>query len=59
MVVTATDVTASTFVTAFPSGSPRPNASTLNLAKGDTRANLATVSTGAGGKVSSTTSRAR
>lgn len=52
MVVTATDVTAPTFVTAFPTGSARPNASTLNLAKGDVRANLATVATGPGGRVS-------
>ena len=43
--------TAPTFVTAFPSGSTAPNASTLNLSPGAPTPNLAIVRVGAGGKV--------
>jgi hypothetical protein len=51
MNVTATNVSDSTFVTAFPQGMKRPNASNLNLVSGDTRANLVTVKLGEGGAV--------
>lgn len=44
--LTATNVTAGTYVTAWPHGKPRPTASNLNLAPGDTRANLVTVALG-------------
>jgi alpha-tubulin suppressor-like RCC1 family protein len=50
--LTATDTTASTFVTAYPTGSALPTASSLNLPAGDTRANLVTVTVGADRKVS-------
>jgi hypothetical protein len=40
------------FVTLFPAGVPRPLTSDLNHAEGETRANLAVVQVGAGGKVS-------
>ncbi|MFW5474007.1 M6 family metalloprotease domain-containing protein [Knoellia sp. CPCC 206450] len=50
--LTGTGPTASTYVTAWPAGTTRPNASNLNLAKGATDANLVTVKVGAGGKVS-------
>ena len=43
--------TSSTFVTAWPAGSPRPNASTVNLAPFETTPNMATVALGAGRKV--------
>jgi alpha-tubulin suppressor-like RCC1 family protein len=45
--VTGVTPTAATFVTAFPSDTGRPTASNLNLAKGETRANLVTVAVGA------------
>ena len=51
MNVTATNVAESTFVTAFPYGMTRPNASNLNLVAGDTRANLVTVKLGEGGAI--------
>jgi alpha-tubulin suppressor-like RCC1 family protein len=44
--LTATGSTASTFVTAWPADSPRPNSSNINLPAGDTRANLVTVPIG-------------
>ncbi|MEV1118837.1 hypothetical protein AB0I91_27540, partial [Actinosynnema sp. NPDC049800] len=44
--LTATNVTADTYVTAWPHGEPRPTASNLNLVPGDTRANLVTVALG-------------
>ncbi len=46
--VTATDVAADTFVTVWPSGSPRPTASSLNPATGETGANLVVTPLGAG-----------
>ncbi|HEY0447599.1 GH25 family lysozyme, partial [Actinophytocola sp.] len=42
---------AATFVTVWPSGAARPNASNLNLVAGDTRPNLVTVQVGADRKV--------
>jgi alpha-tubulin suppressor-like RCC1 family protein len=45
--LTATNATASTFVTAWPADAPRPNASNVNVPIGDTRANLVTVAVGA------------
>ena len=41
--LTGTNTTAGTFVTAWPDGSDRPAVSSLNLAAGQTRANLVTV----------------
>jgi hypothetical protein len=53
MNVTATDATAAGYVTVWPSGLPRPNASSLNLVgAGDTAPNLVIVPVGADGKVS-------
>ena len=49
--ITATAPTSSTFVTAYASGTARPVASNLNLAAGETRANLATVAIGADRKI--------
>jgi len=40
------------FLTIFPAGAPRPNASDLNFAPGETRPNLVVVQLGAGGRVS-------
>ncbi len=50
--VTAVNPSAGTFVTAWPTGEPRPLASNLNIPAGDTRPNLVTVKVGAGGRVS-------
>jgi hypothetical protein len=51
--VTVTDVLTPTFVTVFPGGGQlTPNASNLNLAAGQTAANLVTVKLGGGGAVS-------
>lgn len=44
--LTATNVTAGTHVIAWPHGKPKPVASNLNLAPGETRANLVTVELG-------------
>lgn len=44
--VTGTGGTATTYLTLFPSGSPVPVASTINLAAGQTAANLATTALG-------------
>ncbi|MFI9384117.1 RCC1 domain-containing protein [Kutzneria sp. NPDC052558] len=52
--LTGTDVTGDTFVTAYPSGTPRPNASNLNLVAGKDIPNLVTVRLGADRKVSLT-----
>jgi hypothetical protein len=51
MNVTVTESSANSFVTAYPAGQPRPGASNLNFAAGQTVANLATIPLG-GGKVS-------
>ena len=45
--VTGVAPTASTFVTAYPGGAPRPTASSLNLDAGEVRANQVTVAVGA------------
>lgn len=50
--LTVTEVTAATFVTAWPTGSPRPNASNVNVTRGETRPNLVTVALGSDQKVS-------
>lgn len=50
--LTAVSPTASTYVTAWPTGEPQPLASNLNLPAGDTRANLVTVKVGTDGQVS-------
>lgn len=50
--LTGVDATATGFVTAWPSGTPRPLASNLNLAAHDVRANLVVVPVGANGRVS-------
>ncbi|GAB2977006.1 hypothetical protein GCM10027184_28970 [Saccharothrix stipae] len=46
--VTAATATANTFVTAWPAGGARPNASTVNVPTGGTNPNLTTVALGAG-----------
>ncbi|OLF17011.1 RCC1 domain-containing protein [Actinophytocola xanthii] len=43
-----TNVTASTYLTAYPTGATQPNASNLNLVRGQTSANLVTVALGTG-----------
>jgi hypothetical protein len=49
--VTATDTTASSYVTVWPDGATRPTASNLNFTAGETIANLVTVPVGADGAV--------
>jgi hypothetical protein len=49
--VTATGADAAGFVTAWPCGEPMPNASNLNVAAGQSVANLVMVKVGAAGKV--------
>lgn len=51
MNVTATDASADTYITAYPDGTPRPLASTLNLRAGQTVPNQVTVKVGADGYV--------
>ncbi|WP_158289895.1 hypothetical protein [Micromonospora sp. S4605] len=50
--VTITGPTSSSFVTAYPAGEARPNASSINFPKGWLGSNNVTVKLGAGGKVS-------
>ncbi|SCG78930.1 hypothetical protein GA0070609_5727 [Micromonospora echinaurantiaca] len=50
--VTITGPTASSFVTAYPAGEARPNASSINFPKGWLGSNNVTVKLGSGGKVS-------
>jgi alpha-tubulin suppressor-like RCC1 family protein len=50
--LTATNPTADTFVTAWPTGTPLPITSNVNTPAGDTRPNLVTVAVGANRKVS-------
>jgi hypothetical protein len=50
--VTGTGATAQTFATVWPSGQPKPLASNLNLAPGQTAPNLVIVEVGANGNVS-------
>ncbi|MGB3442053.1 MAG: hypothetical protein WBA97_25180 [Actinophytocola sp.] len=49
--LTGTQPSAGTYVTAWPPPLPMPNASTLNLTRGQTAANLTTVGVGDGGSV--------
>ena len=49
--VTATNPTSATWLTVYPAGEARPNASNLNVAAGGTVAARAAVKLGAGGKV--------
>ena len=51
MNVTVTSPSAASFLTLFPTGSPKPLASTLNFAAGKTIPNLAVVGLGTDGKV--------
>ncbi|MFN8037901.1 MAG: FG-GAP-like repeat-containing protein [Acidimicrobiales bacterium] len=50
--VTVTGTSAASFLTVWPTGTPRPTASNLNWAAGQTIANAVTVKVGAGGAVS-------
>jgi PKD repeat protein len=50
--VTVTEAAGAGYVTAYPSGTPRPNASVLNYQRGQTIPNLVTVRPGADGTVS-------
>lgn len=49
--VTVTDSTAESFLTVYPTGTDKPNASNLNFGVGQTVPNLVTVKLGTGGKV--------
>jgi hypothetical protein len=49
--VTATNVSAATFITVYPDGGPRPTTSTLNAVKGWTGANSVSVGVGPDGQV--------
>jgi hypothetical protein len=49
--VTATDPTAASYVTVYPAGAARPDASNLNVVPGATVPNLVTVAVGTGGQV--------
>lgn len=49
--VTATDATADSFLTVYPSGSPNPGTSNLNFTAGQTVPNLVTAPVGPDGKV--------
>lgn len=50
--VTVTGPSATSFVTVWPTGQPRPNASNLNFVAGQTVPNMAIVPVGAGGQIS-------
>ena len=50
--VTVTNTTGDSFLTVWPSGGTKPEASNINFIAGQTVANLATVKTGANGKIS-------
>jgi murein DD-endopeptidase MepM/ murein hydrolase activator NlpD len=56
--VTGVNPTTAGFITVWPSGTPKPDTSNLNLAAGETAANLAIVGVGAGGKLSFASSMA-
>jgi hypothetical protein len=49
--VTATDTSASSYITAYPNGQGRPTASDLNWSKGQTTSNLVVVEAGIGGTI--------
>jgi hypothetical protein len=51
MNVTATNPTATSYVSVYPAGTTRPSASNLNVVAGQTIPNLVTVAVGAGNKV--------
>ncbi len=51
MNVTVADATAESFLTVYPTGTPKPNASNLNFGAGQIIPNLVTVKLGTGGKV--------
>ncbi len=50
--VTVTEPTRASFVTVWPTGQPRPTASSLNMVPGQTTPNLVIAKVGAGGRVS-------
>ena len=50
--LTATDVSADSFLQVWPTGQPRPNSSNVNVEAGQTTANLATLELGVGGQLS-------
>lgn len=50
--VTITNPTLPSYLTLWPAGSPRPNASNLNFVVGQTAPNMAIIKVGAGGQVS-------
>jgi alpha-tubulin suppressor-like RCC1 family protein len=50
--VTATNPTRATYITAWPTGEPRPTASNLNVVAGDSVANLVVATVGANGTIS-------
>lgn len=50
--VTATRPTAKTYITVWPAGAARPDASNLNVVEGQSRPNLVIARVGAGGRVS-------
>ena len=50
--VTLTGPTMATYLTVWPTGAPRPTASNLNVAAGETRPNLVVVPVGADGRIS-------
>jgi hypothetical protein len=50
--ITATEPTAGSYLTAFPTGTAKPLASNLNFGPGQTIPNLVVVKLGAGGKFS-------
>ena len=52
LTVTVTEPTAASFVTVWPTGEPRPTASSLNMVPGDTVPNLVIAQIGAAGRVS-------
>ena len=56
--LTGVNPTTAGFITVWPSGTPKPDTSNLNLAAGETAANLAIVGVGAGGMLSFSSSMA-
>ncbi|MBV8985324.1 MAG: hypothetical protein JO248_12885 [Acidimicrobiia bacterium] len=50
--MTATDPTAASYITVYPTGAPVPLASSLNLGPGETVPNLVVVPIGSGGTFS-------
>jgi peptidoglycan LD-endopeptidase LytH len=56
--VTGVNPTVAGFITVWPTGTPKPDTSNLNLAAGETAANLAIVGVGTGGQLSFSSSMA-